>query len=97
MQVDSTFFFGDMILRERRRHGWTVRELCHRLNDELSPAFITMMELHNAVPSAEKIFKLADTLGIDKRTLFDAALELKVELYRDALQERYHKALKGYP
>ena len=88
--------FGEKIQAHRREKGWTVREFIERLGGELSPAYVTKIEVHGEIPSPELICKIAGVFGLKEQELLEAAKEIKVQLFEESLDKRYQKAVELY-
>lgn len=88
--------FGEKVLSLRKENGWTVKEFITKLGGDLSPAYVTKVEVHGEIPSPELICKIAEIFGIKEQELLDAAKECKVQQYEKSLEKRYQQAAGLY-
>jgi transcriptional regulator with XRE-family HTH domain len=88
--------FGALVQQLRKSKGWTVKELIEKLGGQVSPAYMTKVEVYGEIPSPELICKIADILGYDQKTLLEVAKENKVDRFEKALEEKYQKAVGMY-
>ncbi len=94
--------FGELIQSLRREKGWKVQDFIEKLcpigrdKKNLSPAYITKIEVHGEIPNPEVICKMADVLGYDLDELLDSAKQRKIKKYKESLEEKYKKATTFY-
>jgi len=88
--------FGEKIQDFRKEKGWTVKEFIERLGNELSPAYITKIEVHGEIPSPELICKFAGIFGLKEQELLESAKEIKVQKFEESLDKRYQRAIGLY-
>lgn len=88
--------FGEIIQYHRLKNGWTVKEFISKLDMTISPTYVTKIELHNEIPAPEVICAMALILKLDAKKLCAAALENKVQSFKDSLENKYKKALEYY-
>ncbi len=99
--MNKDISFGELIQNLRREKGWTVKEFIGKLGKigkqgELSPAYITKIEIHGEIPNPEVICKMADVLGYDPDELLNSAKQRKIKKYKESLEEKYTKAIGFY-
>lgn len=94
MTMEKTI--GEIIQAHRKEKGWTVKEFLKRLGVDVSPAYITKVEVHGEVPSVELICKIAAVLGLDERELFEAAKTVKINRLDGVLEKQYQQASALY-
>lgn len=66
--------FGNLIQQLRKNKGCTVKELIEKLDGQVSPAYMTKVEVYGEIPSPELICKIADILGHDQKNLLSIAI-----------------------
>lgn len=95
ISLRSTFMesFGRIVQTARKNKGWAVRTFIERLGGELSPAYITKIEIHGEIPAPSLICKIAETLDINRDQLLEAAQENKVRMFQESLKRRYEEAV----
>ncbi len=99
--VQDTTSFGELIQRLRREKGWNVKEFIGKLGKigkqgELSPAYITKIEVYGEIPNPEVICKMATVLKYDTRKLLECAKQHKKRTFSDTLERKYDKAYELY-
>ena len=88
---------GHLIQKLRKGKNWTVKEFIEKLGEQqVSPAYMTKVEVYGEIPSPELICKMADVLGGSQKQLLDLAKEHKVFRFEKALEEKYQKAVGMY-
>lgn len=73
-----------MVKRARHSKAWTVKQFIEqlgRLGTELSPTYVTKIEVHGEIPNPELICKIADVLNLNQSTLLDAAKKNKARSF----------------
>ena len=88
--------FADIVQSHRKEKGWTVKEFIEKLGGELSPAYVTKIEVHGEIPSPELICKIAGVFSLKEQELLEAAKEIKVQQFEESLEKRYQKAAGLY-
>jgi transcriptional regulator with XRE-family HTH domain len=88
--------FGEKIQAYRRGKGWTVKQFIEKLGNDLSPSYVTKIEVHGEIPSPELICKIADVFGIKEQELLEDAKEIKVQQFEDGLSKKYQRAVGLY-
>ena len=89
--------FGNLIQKLRKNKGWTVKELIEKLDgQQVSPAYMTKVEVYGEIPSPDLICKMADVLGHSQQELLNLAKEHKISRFEKALEEKYQKAVGMY-
>lgn len=78
-----------MVQIARKKKEWTVKTFIKRLGDDLSPAYITKIEIHNEIPTPLLTLKIAEVLGIDKDTLVEAAKRERRRVFNEMLDRKY--------
>lgn len=63
----STEDFGPFLRRNRRRHGWSARQLAEQVG--VCGATVTQCELGKRTPSAATLVQLLDALGYDLKAV----------------------------
>lgn len=81
--------YGQMVQIARKKKEWTVKTFIKRLGDDLSPAYITKIEIHNEIPTPLLTLKIAEVLGIDKDTLVEAAKRERRRVFNEMLDRKY--------
>jgi ribosome-binding protein aMBF1 (putative translation factor) len=84
--------YGQMVQVARRKKGWTVKTLIERLGHDLSPAYITKIEIHGEIPTPSLTCKIAEVLDIDLMTLVEAAKENKRRMFNEMLDRKWEEA-----
>ncbi len=66
---DEAITFGQIIVRERRKRGWSQRELAAKVKREdgtpISGAYLNDIEHDRRSPSSEVVKQFAKALGLD--------------------------------
>lgn len=88
--------FGDIIQECRKQKGWTVREFIEKLGIDLSPAYITKIEIHGEIPSPELICRMADVFGLSEKRLWETAKSNKMESISETMEAKYQKVAGLY-
>ena len=88
--------FGEKIQACRREKGWTVKQFIEKLGKDLSPAYITKIEVHGEIPSPELTCKIAEVFGINLKDFVKAAKEDKRRQFDISLDRRYEQAIGLY-
>lgn len=88
--------FGEMVQAYRREKGWTVKEFIVRLGNDVSPAYITKIEVHGETPSPELMCKIAAALDVDIKVLLEAVREEKFEQFRESFDKKYQAGIALY-
>ena len=88
--------FGEIVQEFRRKRGWTVKAFIEQLGLDISPAYITKIEIHGEIPAPSFIGKIADLFKIDYEKLLAAAKSDKVRHFTISLDKKYHKAIGLY-
>jgi transcriptional regulator with XRE-family HTH domain len=84
--------FGELIKQTRRARGWDVKEFIIQLGGDLSPAYITKIEVHGEIPSPALICKIAEVLRLDLQKLLSAAKKDKLGVFEKSLNKKYEQA-----
>jgi transcriptional regulator with XRE-family HTH domain len=84
--------FGEEIRILRQKKEWTVKQFIEALNKDISPAYITKIEVHGEIPKPELICEIAEVLAADPEKLLAMAQKNKAETYQKQLEEKYKKA-----
>ncbi|MFA5880259.1 MAG: helix-turn-helix transcriptional regulator [Candidatus Margulisiibacteriota bacterium] len=84
--------FGELIQKLRKEKGWTIKDFIEKLGSDLSPTYITKIEVYGEIPSPEVICKIADVFNFDEKELLERAKQNKVERFEKSLEEKYQKA-----
>lgn len=95
--MDRTF--GEIVKKERNDRDWSVRDFITklaRLGAEVSPTYITKIEIHGEIPKPELICKIAELFTLDYTLLLDAAKKNKVRTFEQLLTKKYDNAVKLY-
>jgi len=79
------------LIREFRtqRNIWTIKEFIQKLGLDISPGYITKIEMHGEIPTPFFLHKLAPLMNIELNHLLDRAREEKIEVYKKAIAEKY--------
>lgn len=85
--------YGRMVQTARRKKEWTVKTLIERLGGDLSPAYITKIEVHGEIPTPSVTFKIAEVLEIDLMELVEAAKQNKRRLFDESLERKYEEVV----
>jgi len=88
--------FGEMVQEFRRKKGWTVKTFIEQLGQDVSPAYITKIEIHDEIPSPGLICRIADVLNVDYESLLKAAKDDKIKHFEESLEKKYQKAVGLY-
>lgn len=88
--------FGELIQKLRKEKEWTIKDFIEKLGGELSPTYITKIELYREIPSPEVICRIADVFKYDVEKLLDYAKKNKVDRFEKSLEEKYQKAVGLY-
>lgn len=88
--------FGNQIQIARRQKGLTVKAFIDRLGIEVSPAYITKIEIHGEIPRPSLICKMAEILELQEDELLDAAKENKIREFKQTLTKKYQQAVGLY-
>ncbi|MCL5875362.1 MAG: helix-turn-helix domain-containing protein [Candidatus Dependentiae bacterium] len=88
--------FGKIVQSHRRQKNWAVRTFIDLLGEDLSPAYITKIEIHGEIPSPQLICKIAEVLGLDQQDLLAKAKEEKVKSFGALLDKKYQTAISLY-
>ena len=83
--------FGETVQAHRKQKGWTVKEFIERLGGDLSPAYVTKIEVHGEIPSPELICKIAGAFNLDEQELLEAAKQIRVQQFEESLDKRYQR------
>jgi ribosome-binding protein aMBF1 (putative translation factor) len=83
--------YGQMVQAARRKKEWTVKTLIERLNGEVSPAYITKVEIHGEIPTPSLTCKIAEVLDIDLMALVEAAKENKRRMFNELLERKWEE------
>ena len=84
--------FNEIVQHCRKQKGWTIREFVEKLGGDISPAYITKIEVHNEIPSPELICKIAEVFKLNYQDLLNSARKNKVQLFDESLEKKYQKA-----
>ena len=88
--------FGYKVQAARKKKGWAVKTFIDRLDVELSPAYITKIEVHGEIPAPSLICKIAEILDLDRAALLEAAKENKMRTFEESLEKKYEQAVTLY-
>lgn len=88
--------FGETVQDLRRKKRWTVKNFIEHLDLDVSPAYITKIEIHGEIPNPTIICKIADAFDIEYAKLLDAAKEDKVKHFEISLEKKYQRAVGLY-
>lgn len=91
--------FGEIIKKERNDRDWSVRDFITKLSQlgaEVSPTYITKIEVHGEIPKPELICKIAELFALDYTPLLEAAKKNKMRTFEQLLTKKYENAVKLY-
>lgn len=91
--------FSEIIRKARSDKALTVKEFIEQLKQlgaDLSPSYITKIEVHGEIPQPDLVCKIAEILNLDQLTLLEAAKENKIRSYEQVLEKKYETAVKLY-
>jgi len=83
--------FGEIVYKCRQRNEWTVEQFIKILGEDLSPSYITKIELHGEIPRPELICKISSVLGLDKRAMLEMAKNSKIQQFTAKIDKKYRK------
>lgn len=86
--------FGKKVQQVRKKNGWTIREFIEKIGVDLSPSYITKIEIHGEIPAPEVIRKIADALKVPHKELWDAAKSDKIQDVSDSLDAKYEELIE---
>lgn len=87
--------FGETLRKHRKARGLTVKEFLKALGSisgkgiELSPAYITRIEVYNEIPKPEVVCKIAETLGIDVKSFLELAKANKIKQLEQSISRKF--------
>ena len=81
--------FAYIVRKRRKELNLSVKEFITRLDDSISRAYVTKLELHDEIPSKELTKKIAIALEIDENQLLELAKEGKRKQFEKVLSKRY--------
>jgi transcriptional regulator with XRE-family HTH domain len=84
--------FGEIIKHRRRAKGWTVREFLAKLGENMSPSYITRIEIRGEIPSPELTCRMAEVLDVDLKTLLGYAKTDKIKSLINVVDKKYEQA-----
>lgn len=79
--------FGYKVQAARKQKGWTSKMFIERLGVDISPSYITKIEVHGEIPAPYLIGKIAEVLDLNQQELFELAREEKMRNYDRRYQE----------
>ena len=85
----TTESFGKFVQMHRKKKEWTVKEFIERLGSDVSPAYITKIEVHGEIPSPLFVCKIAEVFDLDTDELWARAKKDKVENFDRNLEKKY--------
>ena len=85
--------YGRMVHLARRKKEWTVKTLIERLGGDLSPTYITKIEVHGEIPTPLVTFKIAKALDIDLMELVEAAKTSKRFFFNESLDRKWEEII----
>ena len=88
--------FIEIVQDCRRKNGWTVKEFIVKLGGNLSPAYITKIEVHGEIPRPGLICEIATVCNLNKQDLLEIAKKSKVQQFEESLEKKYRHALDLY-
>lgn len=80
---------GDKVRHYRTKKGWTVIQFIEKLGGNISPSYVTRIEVYGEIPSPELIQKIAKVFKIDKKELIELAKKEKVEQFETSFDKKY--------
>lgn len=86
--------FGNIVQQRRKDKGFKIRDFIGQLGVDLSPSYITKIELHGEIPSPELICRIAKVLQIPHRDLWEIAKANKLQAISEALEAKYREVTK---
>ncbi len=88
--------FGETVQDLRRKKRWTVKNFIEHLDLDVSPAYITKIEIHGEIPNPNIICKIADAFDMDYEDLLSTAKTDKVKYFKESLEKKYVRAAGLY-
>ena len=91
--------FGQMIQNLRRKRGLNIKDLIKLLEGKelnVSPSYMTRIEVHHEIPSPKLTCALADVLEYDVEELTELAKRDKHEQNRQRIDEKYDAGVVLY-
>jgi len=85
--------FGRLVRSIRKDKGLSSTELVTQLRAN-TKSYLSRIELHDEIPSAEYISRLARILEYPAKKLFDLAFTIRTQKYREALDIKYKNAVE---
>jgi len=89
-------FIGDIVKRFRKENQLTVNAFIELLSVDISPAYITQIEVYGKIPSIELLFRIAEVIGKEPEELLLIAKNIKLQDYHDSLDKKHSEALWQY-
>ena len=86
--------FAQKIRELRNKKGWSVYDLAAELNK--TAGYISKIEARGEIPSPEMISRLADTLKVDAKQLFELAKKDKQQQLTDIVNKKYDEGYALY-
>ena len=90
--------FGKIVHNHRKVKGLTIKEFLKALGNisnkgtELSPAYITKIEVYNEIPRFEVVCKIAEILGIDTKSFLELAKKSKIKRLEQNITSKFEIA-----
>ncbi len=81
--------FGRLVKIARLKKQKTVRALLKQLDCQLSPAYMTKIELHGEIPALHVIHKLCKVLGLSFSEMVQIAKEEKIEAAKRTIEMKF--------
>lgn len=81
--------FGKRIRDRRMSLNMTIRELINRMGNCFSPAYMSKIEIHAELPSAEGVRKLCLALDLDQQEMLDLIRKEKFVKEGKRIAEKY--------
>lgn len=94
--VNQNLPLGERVRLFRKNNGLSAIQFIKMLDRDLSPAFITKLEVHGDIPSPELICKIADVINYPAENLLKEARESKLKDYHKSLEKKHRDTLAWY-
>lgn len=85
--------FAEIVQAARRSKGWTVKNFIERLDNNISAAYVTKIEVHGEIPAPTLICQIAEVLNLNETELLDAARTGKIHIFTQSLDKKYQQAV----
>lgn len=81
--------FGSIVQSHRKEKKWTVKAFIEQLGNDISPAYITKIEVYGEIPSPTLICRIAKVFNLEYQYLLGIAKNEKIKIYSDLLEKKY--------